>query len=340
MEKLYKQFAELVIKWKVKVKNDEFLKARIKLTFFYSLTATIILAGASFLLYKVLLVNLYESLKVDLVNPIIAHRILDRAQDILQVRFIVIDILILAVIVFFGFLLTHKTLGPIKMNTQKQKRFIADASHELRTPVAVVISGLEVALRKKDLDINTAREVLEKSLVEMREFSNLSNHLLDISKYDNNKDALNQKIIVLELLKDILSKIEPLALSKKIKIEVKLENKVLVQGNSFELKRVFYNIIHNAITHTKAEGTITVFDDVVRNNYMIYIKDTGIGISKDMLEKVFDPFFQGDVSRSTTGAGLGLTLAKKIVENHKGTIKIESEIGKGTKVIVSLPIIK
>lgn len=338
MEKLYEQFVVSATKWKAKFIADEFLIARIKLTFLYSLTATVILAGASFLVYKVLIANLYDLIRESIFNPIIAHQILDGAQDSLRNRLITVDSVIIIFVVILGFFLTQKTLKPIKTNAEKQKKFIADASHELRTPVAIAISGLEVALRNKKLDVSSAKVVLEKSLEEMRELSKLSNNLLDIVKFNNHQEVIYEDIIISNLIKSITSKMQPLALNKKINLETKLENSVTISGNSIELGRVFYNILDNAITHTQEGGTIIVSDSVNENDYTVQVKDTGSGISKDVLEKVFDPFFQGDTSRNASGAGLGLTLAKKIIENHKGTISIKSEVNKGTTVIISLPI--
>src|ERR1035437_66788 len=185
MEKLSKQFVELVTKWKINHRADEFFVARLRLTFYYSLTAIIILGSSSILLYNIILSNLSQSIREEsILDPRIAQAIIDRTQDILLNRFLTIDIILIFFIVVLGFLLTYKTLEPIKSNMQKQKRFIADASHELRTPIAIMISGLEVNLNNKKLDFIEAKKTLESTLAEMREFSKLSNSLLDLSKYD------------------------------------------------------------------------------------------------------------------------------------------------------------
>jgi signal transduction histidine kinase len=113
---------------------------------------------------------------------------------------------------------------------------------------------------------------------------------------------------------------------------------VIVLGNKIELGRVFYNILDNAIKYTPHKGRILISDKIVLNKYVLTLNDNGAGISKDIVDKIFDPFFRGDASRSTEGAGLGLTLSKKIIENHKGTISINSLENKGTSVIITLPI--
>lgn len=339
MEKLYKQSAGLVTKWKAKHKADEFFVARLRLTFYYFLTALVILGSSSIVLYNTILSNLSQSIwEESILDPQISQAIIDRAQDILLNRFLTIDAAIIFFIVILGFFLTHKTLEPIQSNMQKQKRFIADASHELRTPIAVVISGLEVNLNNKKLDLAGAKKTLENTLNEMREFSKLSNNLLDISKYDTFIPLEYEPILINELVKSIVEKNKSLAQVKEINIETKIGSMAIIKGNKLELSRVFFNILDNAIKYTPLKGTISISDKVDSNKYIVTISDNGPGIPKDTLDKIFDPFFRGDGARRTSGAGLGLTLSKKIIENHKGTIYIKSQVNKGTNVIISLPI--
>ena len=339
MQKLYKQFVESVTKWKVNNKTDEFFVARLRLTFYYSITAIVILGGSSILLYNTILANFTQSIWQERrIDPALSQVIIDRAQDILLNRFLTIDILIIFFIIILGFLLTHKTLKPIKSNMQKQKRFIADASHDLRTPIAVVISGLEVNLNNKKLDLVSAKKTLENTLEEMREFSKFSNSLLDLSKYDMPMQTEYESVFIGELVKSIVEKNRNLASIKNIDIEAKIESPAVVQGNKIELSRVFFNVLDNAIKYTPSNGKILISDKVASNKYILTVSDNGSGIPKDILNKIFDPFFRGDASRNTSGAGLGLTLSKKIIENHRGTISIKSQVNKGTNVIISLPI--
>ena len=339
MEKSYKQFAELVTKWKASGKADEFFAARLRLTFYYSVTAIAILGGSSIVLYNTILSNLTESIQESIfLDPHVSQLIIDRAQDILLNRFLTIDIILIFFIIILGFFLTHKTLTPIKSNMQKQKRFIADASHELRTPIAVIISGLEVNLNNKKLDLEGAKKTLENTLGEMRDFSKLSNNLLDLSKYDMPRETKYEPIDINELVKSIVEKNKSLAGFKKIKIEAMIETGVMISGNKIELSRVFYNILDNAIKYTPHSGKILISDKISSNNQTLTISDNGAGIPKEIIAKIFDPFFRGDISRSTEGAGLGLTLSKKIIENHKGTILIKSQENIGTDVIISIPL--
>ena len=338
MGKLYKRFVELVTRWKVNYRPDEFFSARLRLTFYYSLTAIVILGGSSVVLYNTILSNLTASIEANVfLDPHISQLIIDRAQDILINRFMTIDLILVFFVIVLGFLVTHKTLAPIKLNMLKQKRFIADASHELRTPIAVIISGLEVNLENRNLNFESAKRTLENTLVEMQDFSKLSNNLLDLSKYDMPTKTKYESIDISELISHIVEKNKSLAGFKYITIEAKIRPRTIVLGNNIELSRVFYNILDNAIKYTPHGGKISIFDKISLNKYVLTISDSGAGIPKEIIAKIFDPFFRGDVSRSTEGAGLGLTLARKIIENHKGTISIKSEEKKGTSVIISVP---
>lgn len=338
MEKLYKPFVEWVTRWKANHKADDFFYARLRLTFYYSITAIVILGGSSIVLYNTILSNLTASIQANVfLDPHISQLIIDRAQDILLNRFLTIDLILILFIVVLGFLVTHKTLAPIKLNMLKQKRFIADASHELRTPIAVIISGLEVNLENKNLNFDSAKKTLENTLSEMRDFSKLSNNLLDLSKYDMQTKTKYEPVDIGELVNHIVNNNKNLASFKEITIEAKIKTGTVVSGNKIELSRVFYNILDNAIKYTPHGGKISISDKISLSKYILTISDNGAGIPKDIIDKIFDPFFRGDVSRSTEGAGLGLTLSKKIIENHKGTISIKSEENKGTSVIISIP---
>lgn len=337
MEQSFKQFGAWGIRLKHKLFRDEFLVARLKLTSVYLLTALAILGISSLILYRILFAQFSESiLETNLPNHQI-HELLDRAQDNLQYKIVAIDGAIIILVIGLGFLLTAKTLKPIKKNMMMQKRFIADASHEMRTPVAVVISGLEVALRNKGLDLEGAKKTIESTLEEMREFSKLSNDLLNVSMYDLPVQKPFAPVHMRELITGIVEKMRPLAIAKGLSINLSSLQNPQILGDNMELTRVFYNILTNAITHTE-KGVITVSDSSTLDLYTLRISDTGVGIGSDALSKIFDPFFRGDAARSTAGAGLGLTLTKKIVQHHHGSIDITSTVGAGTTVSITLPL--
>jgi signal transduction histidine kinase len=176
----------------------------------------------------------------------------------------------------------------------------------------------------------------------MQEFSKLSNTLLDLSRYDTQVKIEYKpvNININQLVRSTIEKIERLAIAKEINFEVKMiDSTIIIKGNEVELRRVLYNILDNAIKYIPLPGgKIVISDKISLSDYIITISDNGVGIPKNIIHKIFDPFFRGNVSRTANGAGLGLTLVKKIIENHKGTIVVKSEEKKGTNVIISLPI--
>ncbi|MEN9604373.1 MAG: hypothetical protein RJB39_58 [Candidatus Parcubacteria bacterium] len=321
--------------------KDDFLKVRIKLTAMYTLIAAVMAGGYSLLLYQLLIADFRDSIqdKIYAIDPRIINSIISRTSDVLLNRILFIDIVILLVVICISFVWANRTLRPIRENMIRQKRFVADASHELRTPVAVMVSGLEVALRNKNLTMDDARETLNDTLAEMRELSKLSNHLLDISRYDADIHGTQSPIQITAVLNPVLQKITRLAEEKGVVLHTGQIDEASINGHQLELGRVFLNLLHNAIKYTPKGGNVTVEGQKRTRRYSVTIRDTGIGIDKEALDKIFDPFFQGDAAHNNGGAGLGLTLAKRIIESHRGSIDIQSEVNSGTTVTVFLPLV-
>jgi signal transduction histidine kinase len=250
------------------------------------------------------------------------------------------DIGVLIVVVVVGFFLTKKTLAPIKKIMDKQNRFIADASHELRTPLAVMKTGIEVHLRRKDLSVENARGVLADTLKEINLMTELSNNLLSISK-GHLSDITLTKIYLPDVLRRKVERLKHIAEEKNITLTLSGSAPAdkMVMGNDFTLSQAFYNLIHNAIVYTPDGGSVKV-DYAVRNGkYIVNISDTGIGISKEALPHIFEPFYRADNSRSADGSGLGLSIVRSHISFHRGAIAVRSELGKGTKFTVALPVV-
>ncbi|NLA13557.1 MAG: HAMP domain-containing histidine kinase [Tissierellia bacterium] len=139
-----------------------------------------------------------------------------------------------------------------------------------------------------------------------------------------------------EILNDIVDSYEPMFSDKNISVNKNIQNDVNMMGDIDYLKRIFINILSNAFKYTNENGTVSVSLEQIKNQIRITVKDTGIGIPKEDLKHIFERFYRSDLSRNrqTGGTGIGLTITKALVEAHGGTIKIDSEVGKGTNVIV------
>lgn len=207
---------------------------------------------------------------------------------------------------------------------QLQKQFSANAAHELRTPLAVLQTKLDVFSKKKnhsDVEYEKLLEVFKKQIKRMR---SLIKELLDIANMEHT--IQNQVISLEELINETIDDLFPLANEYNIKLIVK-ECSFYILGDYDLLYRAFYNLIENAIKYNNKNGSVIINANIKNENIVIMIQDTGIGIPDSMKKQIFEPFFRIDKSRSRElgGAGLGLAFVKDIIQKHNGTITVENK---------------
>lgn len=237
-----------------------------------------------------------------------------------------------------SFSLAGRTLRPIEEVLSEQKRFIADASHELRTPLTSLKASIEVSLRDKSLD-NKTKHILMNNLEDVDALKDLIDSLLQLASQEN-KTVIKQLIDVHEVMIKVLKTVQPLANEKGIKVIGKLQHQQLLASET-SLQQLFTILLDNAIKYSNAGGKIKVEIIPKRKSLVITVSDTGIGINKKYIPNIFDRFYRIDSSRTCSqkpGFGLGLSVAKQIVANHNGTISVNSEIGKGTTIFVTIPL--
>ena len=220
-----------------------------------------------------------------------------------------------------------------------QQEFIQDISHELRTPLTILKGELEVTL-KALRSPEEYEEVLTSSLEEIGKMSRVIEDLLVLARFDNNQAALEIRRVDLGgILSRVADDMKVLAEQKDIGTSLSRQDNLILDGDEDQLRRLFVNIIDNAIKYTSRKGKIIITANKDGGHAKIVISDTGIGISADELPYIFDRFYQVAKShRANRGFGLGLSIAKSIVESHRGTILAESQPGQGTTFIVSLPL--
>ncbi|WP_162272971.1 PAS domain S-box protein [Methanolobus vulcani] len=224
-----------------------------------------------------------------------------------------------------------------------KSQFIATMSHELRTPLTSVIGFSDI------LSTNASDKLTEKEQVYIDNINNSGKHLLDIindildlSLVDSGKIELEcEKVFVKEVFDEILT-IKTLKASKK-NIDIRINNKIPFESifaDKVKFKQIMFNLLSNAIKFSHENSVISVIADKKDTTIEVSVSDTGIGIPKDRLKYIFDPFTQVDSSdtRKYGGTGLGLAIVKQLVELHKGTIWVESEEGKGSTFTFTLPI--
>ncbi|MBI9043513.1 MAG: hypothetical protein JEZ06_03455 [Anaerolineaceae bacterium] len=221
---------------------------------------------------------------------------------------------------------------------ERQQTFVANASHELRTPLTLVRASAEVAIRKNELE-NPQNKLLEDIVDEVDHMTKLVEELLLLSRLDAKQLNFENQVIDLQLMvEDIQRTFSNLAGSHQVDLIVnKIEGKVI--ADKTHLRQVILIILDNSLRHTDAGKKIILESRIEGHMVRFEIRDTGIGVDSKHLEHIFDRFYQVDHSRGgeNKGSGLGLSIAKSLIEAQKGQIIIESQTGKGTTVSLLLP---
>ena len=312
-----------------------FLKARIKLTALYVLIVAIIVLGFSVFLYQSVGKNLRDANDDDFNDITSRQHFIENTLNSLQSDLILADIFILIITAGFSFVLAGKTLKPIQQSVEAQKAFTSNASHELRTPLAVMRNDIEVYLRNNYPTKEMTHGVMNSNLEEIKHMSGIAEDLLLLARSDNKVPINNKEINVNDLVKKITERMKSLADSRNIKLIYTHSDPFVIQGVQESLERVLLNIVQNSIDHTTSGGSITTKVEKDGSQVAIYVTDTGSGIAPDKLPHIFKRFYKGD---ATNGTGLGLSIVKGIVDQHGGNVSVESTLGKGTRVIIKLPI--
>jgi heavy metal sensor kinase len=220
-----------------------------------------------------------------------------------------------------------------------QHEFIQDVSHELKTPLTVLKGELEVTLKR----LRSPEEyetVLTSSLEEIGKMSRVIEDLLVLARFDNNQVALEIRRVDLgNIVSCVMDDMSVLAEQKTIETSLSRQENLILDGDEDQLRRLFVNLFDNAIKYTSRKGKVIVMAHKDGSRAKIVVSDTGIGIPGDELPYIFDRFYQvARARRANHGFGLGLSIAKSIVESHRGTISVSSQPNAGATFTVSLPL--
>jgi len=240
-----------------------------------------------------------------------------------------------------GYFLAGQTLRPIEKALEEQKRFVADASHELRTPLTALKTAIEVSLRDQKLDLPQAKTTLQESMEDINHLETLTTNLLKLARYQDGNGYLEFNAVDMEdLTKEALVKISPLAKAKGITL-VSHTSSLLAEGHQPSLAEMLLIFLDNAVKYTPAGGRVTLNARKEGKQLVLQIEDTGLGIAPEALPHIFDRFYRVDQARSketTPGFGLGLSLAKRIIDIHHGSVQVKSLLNHGTTFQIKLPL--
>lgn len=226
--------------------------------------------------------------------------------------------------------------GELKNMEYLRKDFISNVSHEFKTPIAS-IHGFAEMIRDKNLPEGKRDTYIDIIIEETERLSHLSSNMLKISRLDN--QSIPNKIVEFSLdeqIRKIILLLENKWSEKNLELDINLE-KIGFKGDEELIQQIWINLIENAIKFSKEKGMLSIGLKNFRDDIVVEVTDTGIGISEQNRKRVFERFYQGESSHSKEGNGLGLTIVKRIVEICNGKIEIESILGKGTKFIITLP---
>ena len=236
--------------------------------------------------------------------------------------------------------LNRQAMQPIEESFERLRQFTADASHELRSPLMAISTNAEVALTYPEGMRASDGEKFQAIARAIEQMSQLTEDLLLLTRTDKVSSFESKRVNLTVLLTDLVNLYKFQAQTKQIEFQAEVESDLWLIGDEAKLARAFTNLIQNAIQYTPAGEKIEVSCDRLGRELKVTVADTGIGIAHEHLDKVFDRLWRADSSRSyyEGGSGLGLAITQAIVQNHKGTITVTSQLEIGSSFVVRLPV--
>ena len=265
----------------------------------------------------------------------------DRLQESrasLKSNLVLLNIITLGAGFAASYLLARKTLEPIEEAMESQARFTADASHELRTPLTAMQTEIEVALRDQKLTKEEAKELLASNLEEVVKLRILSDGLLRLAR-QKNEPLTNTVADIEQVAQKAIDYTARQATEKQITIKSTITKKTLVKGDTPTLTELISILIDNAIKYSEPKTNVTISAERKDSHLLLRVADQGMGIAEKDAPHVFKRFYRADASRTkkdVCGYGLGLSIARKLTDLHKGSIEIETTSKKGTTFKVTL----
>ncbi|QZY86708.1 sensor histidine kinase [Exiguobacterium acetylicum] len=240
-----------------------------------------------------------------------------------------IAVLATVVLTLVGYILAGRAVIPVQQAFDRQRRFTSDASHELRTPLTIVYSGIEL-LEAESLS-NEGRTILEDIKAETAGMQYLVTDLLLLAR--EGQPSPKQEVDLSSLVQKTVERFQHAYLDRVIHASIMPD--LRMKGDAHQLNRLLTVFLENALVYS--DDVIDVSLNETATERQLTIQDRGIGIASDQQTKIFERFYRGDHSRHGTGTGLGLSIAQSIVEQHGGTISIDSTLGEGTRFIIHFP---
>jgi heavy metal sensor kinase len=233
----------------------------------------------------------------------------------------------------------NETLARLEKAVEEMKQFTASISHELRTPLAVLRGEAEVALMEANSN-EQYRRVLGSQLEEFEKLTRMINQLLTLARAESGEvEIAHESVDLSAMTQSLAEQLQPVAASKNVSLTWNCEHEVRVTGDASWIERIVLNLVDNAIKFTPSGGHVKVLVSRDTKNAVLEVHDDGTGVPPEALPHIFERFYRADPSRSNQvdGAGLGLSLVKWAIDQHQGSVQVDSAPGHGTRVTVQFP---
>lgn len=271
-------------------------------------------------------------------DAFILEKQLEQRICIKQCEYQAIGIPVISKTKFIGCFIMFQDLTKALEGEKMQKRFIADVSHELKTPIAVIKGMLEILNREGFDDVDTQKEFLKQMEQETHRLDHMVKDMLELSRLSVPNPILNQSMVDITLIfEDCMQSLKETAQKHGVQFETNFQRNELVLCDPIRIRQVCMNLLVNAIRYG-GEGIIKIETYIESTFYVMSIQDYGCGIAMEEQDKIFERFYRVDEARTrdSGGSGLGLAIVKSIVDAHRGNITVKSTKGQGTTFLVKL----
>ncbi len=319
--------------------SDLFRRARLKLTGLYVLVMLVVTLLFSVSLYANLRTDLHESIRGSLRADVDQKLFFQERDSGILEDLLLADAVVLAISAAAGYAFAGYALRPIRTVLANQEQFAADAAHELRTPLAVMRTQVEVQLRDKEPLPAKARATLQSVLDEVNGLARMTDHLLILAR--EHRTALPperlEPVDVAAIAAQTAARLRPAADAKRIALEILPSPPLRVRAEEAGFTRILGNLMGNAVKFAGAGGRVSVsWSAEPGGEARVVVRDDGPGIAEKDLPHVFERFYKADRAHGGGGSGLGLAIVKRFAEQYGGSVGIKSAPGKGTDVTVRL----
>lgn len=345
MRGFWKQSVESVTAFARRYKSDFFLNTEINiigLHVAYGIFILCLTIGSLTTLYRNTVEDVTDAFASALTatsTPQTPEETMRALEDARAKEMFGVGVIVLLSTLLFGYLVARHALAPTRSALETQKRFIGNIAHELRTPLAIIKANTEVRLLDPSVS-DTGRTIHRSNLEELDRISDIINNLLSMNMLMRPERIEFANVDMSKVVHRAVERLAHLVQRKPIRVRIKTAKERTVWGNASALEQIAMNILKNAIHHTPSGEIIITVSPGAHGTLEFSTRDTGTGIKRQDLFRIFEPFYRGDQARTRTGgtgSGLGLSIVSELVRMHRGRVVIQSAPGHGTNVVVTLP---